>query len=427
MLKKEITVRIMRYYVSFIKIYFIEKFLIAGLFIITCCTFQSSALAQAKGNDEIKKIDIEKIGPEIYHTELNKFRSEFGGTQDMPDVKFFLFGMGNRTKLIYKDGILKNSFTGLIYCKWKVKKELILPPEYSVYITTTDDKKIIIYEDKSAVWIKENDSKYAIPGTKNPLVLPTFNEYSYPQVMRVLLQEILINIYDGVPVPNYFVYNKPWYRDGAMMSMCLVKTGNINLIKDWILSLREPYDRNNAGETEADNLGQVLYMISLVSDKNHPLVKTILNELSKFEVSDIKGTYIKGRSDFAERPVYQTKWLKLGLKSLKLEDKYIIPSVQDSYSSLFWMDYKDSYVPGADADDRGMYPYLGWATDHFHKTKKSPVSNWDYPLTWEAEASQANYDGMKTIDDVFFQKKTSVPHTWHASEVFLYLCELKKQ
>jgi hypothetical protein len=25
--------------------------------------------------------------------------------------------------------------------------------------------------------------------------------------------------------------------------------------------LREPYDRNNAGETEADNLGQALYLV----------------------------------------------------------------------------------------------------------------------------------------------------------------------
>ena len=380
------------------------------IFTVVCnmlIIFHSAVFAQTRVKEisASKSINDFNIRLTEYRKELNEFRNEFGGTQKMPDVKFFLLGMGDRTKLIYKDGVLKNSLTGLIYSKWKVKNEIILPPDYTVFLTTEDGKSITIKEDESAVWIEENGSRYSVPGTKNHVTLPVFSEYRYPQIMRVLHQEILVNVISGLPVPNYFVYNKPWYRDGAMMSMCLVKTGNINLIKDWILSLREPYDRNNAGETEADNLGQALYMISLVSVKNHPLVKTILNELSKFEVSDSKGAYIKGRSDFAERPVYQTKWLKMGLKSLKLEDKYIIPSVQDSYSSLFWMDYKDSYVPGADADDRGMYPYLGWATDHFHNTKKSPVSDQDYPLTWETEASQADYNGMKRIDDIFLSAK----------------------
>ena len=241
--------------------------------------------------------------------------------------------------------------------------------------------------------------------------------------MRVLNQEILINIINGFPVPNYFVYNKPLYRDGAMMSMCLLKTGNLNLIKDWIMSLREPYDRNNAGETEADNLGQVLYMVSLVSDKKNPFVQTILNELPKFEISDNSGTYIKGRSDFAEHPVYQTKWLKFGLKALGLKDKYVLPKIKDSYSSLFWMDFKDFYVTGSDAEDHEKYPYLGWATDHFHKNKKSSISNRDYPLTWETEVSQANYNGMNLINNIYSERKTCTPHTWHAAEIFLYLTD----
>ncbi|UZT06026.1 hypothetical protein ONV75_15695 [Clostridium sp. LQ25] len=36
--------------------------------------------------------------------------------------------------------------------------------------------------------------------------------------------------------------------------------------------MKAPYDMQNAGVKEADNLDQALYMISLVSDKNHPLV-----------------------------------------------------------------------------------------------------------------------------------------------------------
>jgi hypothetical protein len=43
-----------------------------------------------------------------------------------------------------------------------------------------------------------------------------------------------------------------------MMTMCFKATGNLDLIRDWVLGLTEPYDRNNGGETEADNLGQAL-------------------------------------------------------------------------------------------------------------------------------------------------------------------------
>jgi hypothetical protein len=148
----------------------------------------------------------------------------------------------------------------------------------------------------------------------------------------VLHQEILVNVIDGMPVPNFFVYRKPWYRDGAMMGMCLRETGNLDLLRDWILGLREPYDGNNAGETEADNLGQALYLISLVADKSHPLTARVLAELPRFESEN----YIRGHSDFAQHPVYQTKWAKFGLAALGLPDPYQIPLLPDAYSALFW-------------------------------------------------------------------------------------------
>ena len=108
-----------------------------------------------------------------------------------------------------------------------------------------------------------------------------------------------MNVVEGRPVPNLFVYKKPWYRDGAMMAMCLAATGNLDVICDWILGLREVFDRNNSGETEADNPGQLLYLVSLVSDKHHPVVPRTLDALKKFEVRGERGIYIKGRSDFA--------------------------------------------------------------------------------------------------------------------------------
>jgi len=144
-------------------------------------------------------------------------------------------------------------------------------------------------------------------------------------------------------------------------------------------------------------------------------------------VAGPNGKYLQGRSDFAEHPAYQTKWFKYGLAALRLPDKYTVPSVPDSYAALFWMGYRGNYAGGHDADDRVAYPYLGWACDHFHAVKKSPISNRDYPLTWEQNASQAHYEGMNLIAPVYARQRLATPHTWHAAEVFLYLLNAAQQ
>ena len=47
-----------------------------------------------------------------YRAELAACRTAHGGSYDVPDVKFFLFGMGARTKLLYRDGILFDAKSG---------------------------------------------------------------------------------------------------------------------------------------------------------------------------------------------------------------------------------------------------------------------------------------------------------------------------
>ena len=366
---------------------------------------------------------------EKYRQQLDQLRKEFRAA-DMPEVKFFQFGMGNRTKLLYKHGNLINAITGKVINEWQVKNETIIPNDYKVNIETLTDNTVSIFENEKGVYISEEGKETLIEGTGTPLSLPAFEKYKYSEVLKVLNHELLINIIDSKPVPNYLTYKNPWRRDGAMMAMCLDKTGNIGLIRNWVLALNDPYDRNNGGEMEADNLGQTLFLLSFFADKNHPLVKQILAEVPKYEVKDNNGKYIKGRSDFHEAPVYQTKWLKFGLHALGIEDSYTIPNIQDNYSSLFWWDYKDSYMKGtSDAYDEwknDFYPYIGWAADHFHGLKRNPVSNRDYPLSWEIQASQADYNGMAIIDAQYVTNKNSSPHTWHAAEMFLYLIEDKK-
>ena len=356
-----------------------------------------------------------------YRTELDSFRKEFGGVRDLPDVRFFLFGMGHRAKLIYRDGRLLDARSGKAVREWNIKSDVIVPPDYCVTLETADGASVSIIEDEEAVWIEESGHRVAVEGTHAAVKLPTFEGHRYTQVLRVLHQELLVNITPAGPVPNFFVYPKPWYRDGAMMALAFRETGNLGLIRDWILGLREPFDRNNGGVTEPDNLGQALFLVSLVNDKNHPLVPKVLAEMPRFEREGPQGKYIVGRTDGAEHPVYQTKWLKFGLSALGLPDNYRVPLVRDGYSALFWMDYRDAHVAEANADDRRNYPYLGWACDHFYGRKKSPIGNRDYPLTWEQRASQAKYAALAVLDPAYAEQKLSTPHTWHAAEVFLYL------
>ncbi len=354
-----------------------------------------------------------------YRQNLNTLRQTWKGSRELPAISFFLFGMGDRRKMIYKDGQLRDAVTGEVLRKWPVKRELILPPDYTVELETTDGRRVRIREDEAGVYLREKDRDEAL--TESPLKLPAFAGHPYGPVLRVLHHEILINIHRGLPVPNFFVYAKPWFRDAALMGMVLKATGNLHLVKDWILNIRDPFDRNNHGISEADNPGQVLYLLSLVADAKHPTVALVLDSARQFR----KENYIEGKTDYARHPVYQTKWLKYGLRALGLEDPYVVPNVADNYSSLFWWGFKDHHVAGPrfDANAAKLYPYLVWAEDHFYGEKHGVLGNRDYPLSWEQQASDARYPGLAVLDPQYVSLKLSAPHTWHAAEMFLLLVE----
>ena len=365
-----------------------------------------------------------------YRANLTAWREEHPNRRTLPDLKFFLFGMGDRLKLIYRDGRLINALTGNIEEQWNVKQAVIVPSEYLVALELTSasvgqPQTVQIREDENGVWILQPGKRpKLIPGTRSALKLPRFTQNVHGPVLRVLHQEVLINVINGRPVPNFLVYAKPWYRDAALMAMVMRETGNLRLIRDWILAIRDPFDRNNHGIAEADNLGQVLFLASLVSDKTHPVVQMTLDSVKRFR----KENYIIGKTDYAEHPVFQTKWLKYGLKSLGLPDPYVIPEQYDSYSSLFWWDYKKEHVVGKlfVEKDSDNYPYLVWAEDHFYSRagaveKRGILGNLDYPLSWEQNASDAHYPGMTVLDKGMVKQKLAFPHTWHAAEMFLSL------
>lgn len=336
-----------------------------------------------------------------------------------PENKFFLFGMGNRDKYIYKNCSLISYKDRKTVYAWNNCTEEFFYDEYKVVLTKKSGESVVIYENEEGLFVNEKCL------TASKINLPDFENFKYPKQLRILHHEILINIIDGKPVPNYFVYKKPWYRDSAMMGMVLKHTNNLHLIKDWILSLEDLYDLNNAGIKEPDNLGQLLFLVSLVSDKSHPLVKKIIEEARRISCNGV----LTGLTDFNDHRIYSTLWLKFALKQLEIDVDFInIPNEFDSYARMFWMD-KDGIERDAvyNNEYNWLYPYLWWAVKHF---EKEPIDEQlleiTYPMSWEKEASQAKYEDISLLSSVYAENKFSAPHTWHASEMFLYLIEMEK-
>lgn len=347
----------------------------------------------------------------------------------MKQRRFVLFGMGAaRRKLLYVEGgRLLDALTLEPIRTWEPLQEQIKPSEYRVTLHARDGSRAVIEEDEEGVWIEGPGDRFAL--TKGCRVcLPRFGGHPYAAWLRALHAELLVNIMPGGPVPNLWVYPRPWYRDAAMMLMCLQRTGNLPLVEDWVMGLHKVWDRNNNGEPEADNLGQVLYMLSLFGARSHPLVPKVLDAVGAYH----KEGYIVGRTDGAEHPVYQTKWLKYGLRAIGMDDPYRIPRIFDSYSSLFWMDYRGDHVDGQRFPEKALasYPYLNWAEAHFHNAPfPESMVELRTPLTREGAGSEAEYWRLEPlarggiIPGEQFKNRVCTPHTWHAAEMVLYLIE----
>lgn len=335
-------------------------------------------------------------------------------------ANFFIFGAGNRKKLLYKQGSLTNALTGESIFNVDVKTESINDDAYSVTVNTLTGACISIMEDEAGIHLDTNGNRELL--SASPVILPDFAGHPYQRLLRILHHEILINIVNGEPLPNFMVYKKPWYRDAAMMAMVLQKTGNESLLFNWIKNLRSPYDRNNHGNEESDNLGQVLYLISCLDDAaGHALIPVIMQEVKRWTIDN----HLFGTTDYHKHPVYQTLWLKYGLQQLGFNDTYRVPDIQDSYAPLFWWNKaENTFNRERSFADCRDYPYLTWAEAHFF-ADPPPLhfSGTRFPLTWEANASDADYSGIAIVDSALTKNKICMPHTWHAAEMFLYLIE----
>lgn len=338
----------------------------------------------------------------------------------IPHQPYFLFGMGNRRKLLYKGGALYDALTGEILRSWNPIEEQILPHEFKVKWQTREGRQYSLEEDDQGVTLKVEGTQTILTG--GPIHLPDFQGSGHGPAMKILLHEILINVVEGKPLTNLLVQSNPTYRDAAIICEVLRQTGNIGLVKDWILSLSDPYDYAT-GQKDADNLGQALFLLSLVTDKEHPLVAKIVHAagiLRKFD-------YIEGRTEGGEHPVYQTKWLKFGLKKLGLEDTFKFPLAFDSFSSVFWMDFRDIPNNGPPFTEavKESAPHLAWAEAHFHGwDPPGPLPAKGYPLSWEVVGSDQPHPlGMALIGPELVEKRIVTPHARHAAEMLLYLLD----
>jgi len=90
----------------------------------------------------------------------------------VPHPPFFLFGMGNRRKLLYKGGALYDVSTGEMLRSWKAVHEQIIPHEFTVKWQTRDGRQYSIREDETGVCLMVEGTRTYL--TVNPVHLPDF-------------------------------------------------------------------------------------------------------------------------------------------------------------------------------------------------------------------------------------------------------------
>ena len=383
-----------------------------------------------------EKLDyLEKDFKEIFEEELlklNDYKEESNeikkNYQTVPVVDttwsdYYYFGFANRRKLVYRPGKIIDIDTKEELYSFNEKVHYIVPNTYTVLIETEENDYIMIQEDNEGIHYVVNGEDTIIEGTNNYINLYTFENEKYQNTLKVLYGEILFNIKDSIIYPNIIVYDKPWYRDAAITSMVLKKTNNTDLIKPWVDSITDLYDRQNGGVEEADNLGELLYILSTQEERNEDLITRVEAEAERIATSNPNGYYIYGKTDFGDQYLYQNLWYKLGIESVGREYHFDLEKIkEDSYSKMAWWSTYQVKERSNNSFSK-EYPYLSLAERHTLNTGQIPFNENLYPLSWEIVASEADYENYKGVDDYMATAKVSPLHTWAASEFLLLLLE----
>ena len=136
--------------------------------------------------------------------------------------KFYLFGMGNRPKLIWKNHCLFDLKTGRMQACFEEGLPVKFQPDrYRVQVGED-----AVWEDEDGLYLRQNGQTVVL--SREHVSLPDFEPSPHASLMRTLHHDLLVSIVDGKPLPNPLVYRKPWYRDSAMMAMVFERTGNVD-------------------------------------------------------------------------------------------------------------------------------------------------------------------------------------------------------
>lgn len=372
-----------------------------------------------------------------YDYQLSELRGQ-GYSQKLTDSRFFLFGMGNRQKFVYRDKkLIEIDNDSVIIDLSNACRDVIIPDEYKVVCFNQNGDSTVIIEDEHAIWVENNGVRSKIVGCDSHVSLPQFSDKRYGKVLKVLHHEILFNVKNSWIYPNILAYNHVWYRDMAMGAMVLEKTHNVPLIVDALDCINRVYDMQS-GEEEGDNIGEYLYLKSLSSHgvTSEDIMK-VEKEVNKRTVITEKGKYIKGITDGVENDYYATAWLKFALcHTDNVHDAYSLPSTGGAYKYLSWFTSKPvwyerikrrvSMLLSNENQGESFFPYLQWAVSHSFKDMGVPVSSSNYPLSWEVCGAKATFEMMGLVAPDASACKICFPHTWTAAEMFLYLYDFNK-
>ena len=372
---------------------------------------------------------------------------------------FFSFGMGDRKKMIYKKGKLIDLKTKQVIRSFDFTHEMIIPNMYTVLLLDQAGRITRIYEDETGVHVEkgrmakiwedwnnynqweddrlnnretklvENITTETISTSKNKINLPNFEESKVGRILKVLHQEILVNINQGKPRTTLMAKTNEsgLYREGMMAAMVLEETKNTWLFENWMKQIGSIYDcRNKLEKNEpkcvesADNPGQLLYLLGAITNNRQDLINKIRTEVKQ---KAIDGEFT-GKVDEEEMGYYPTALLINGGRKNRIELGYDFNlGKPDKYLGLTWWlnDYKEA-KHGNIVDP--IHPAKEWASVHQEPGHYGLTTILDeaYPLTFDGELTEAEAEEQKLINEHYSHEKgPRLSSIWHASEMFLML------
>lgn len=367
----------------------------------------------------------------VYEKELTKYENQLKNMKNsfmvknfsLPSEKLniFFFGMVDHEKLLYKDGKIIRISDKSEILKVDYIKELIIPNKYMVVLEDKNGNIHKIYENEKGIYYNNSEKTIALSTGKKVFTLPNFDKYEYSEILNVLYQEILFNIDGDIPKPNIFGYKSAWYRDAMLATMVLEKTNNVDLFYKWVSEIDSIYDYSRSKNIqEADNLGELLYIIGAVKVKRADLVSEILKEIKNLKDED---NTISGMVDGVIQKYYPTALAIWGAQKNNIDLDLTIPQVDDGYAKLTW--YMSNRVASNNNVESKYFPYINWAFYHYSPYTPLYILNENYPLSYEADETQNDIkiESECFISEYYCREKVYLTHMWHASEMFLLLLE----